>query len=138
MNEKATVFDQILDGLGAAHNQGIVHRDTNALDSVFLSSGWLTCGHASDNLIGVKTTVTEFQRNFRQAREAADRGDTVIVTGEHGDYVFERRAATTDHPFAGLDDVFGAVTLPRDNTPLREKVRRRLTAKDRRRRRRTA
>ena len=86
----------------------------------------------------MKTTVTDFQRNFRRAREAADRGDTVIVTGDRGDYVFERRAATADHPFEGLDNVFGAVTLPRENTSLREKVRRRLASKDRRRRRRTA
>ena len=98
----------------------------------------LTESAQSDNLIHVKTTVTEFQRSFRLAREAADRGDTVIVAGEHGDYVFERRAATADHPFAGLEGVFGAVTLPRDRTRLREKVRRRLAAKDRRRRRRTA
>jgi dihydrodipicolinate synthase/N-acetylneuraminate lyase len=95
-------------------------------------------GAQSDNLIYVKTTVTDFQRHFRQAREAADRGDTVIVTGEHGDYVFERLAATADHPFAGLDGVFGAVTLPREHTRLREKVRRRLAVQDRRRRRRTA
>jgi hypothetical protein len=86
----------------------------------------------------VKTTITDFQRNFRKAREAADRGDSVVVTSESGTYVFERRAATTDHPFVGLDDVFGAVTLPRDTTPLREKVRRRLAEKNRHRRRRTA
>ena len=86
----------------------------------------------------MKTTVTAFQRNFREAREAADRGDSVIVVGDQGEYVFERRAATTDHPFAGLDGVFGAVQLPRDGTPLREKVRQRLAAKNRHRRRRTA
>jgi hypothetical protein len=92
----------------------------------------------SDNLIRVKTTLTDFQRNFRKAREAADRGDSVIVTSEHGDYVFERRAAAANHPFAGLDDVFGAVTLPRDTTPLRDKIRRRLAAKNRHRRRRAS
>jgi hypothetical protein len=86
----------------------------------------------------LKTTLTDFQRNFRKAREAADRGDSVIVRGENGDYVFERRAATSDHPFAGLKGVFGAVTLPYDNASLREKVRRRLAEKDRYRRRRTA
>ena len=59
----------------------------------------------------MKTTVTEFLRGFRKAREAADRGDSVIVKGESGDYVFERRAATSDHPFVGLKGVFGAVTL---------------------------
>jgi hypothetical protein len=86
----------------------------------------------------MKITLTEFQRNFRQAREAADRGDSVIVTGERAVYLFERRAATTDAPFAGLEGVFGAVTLPRDHATLREKVRDRLAAKNRRRRRRTA
>ena len=91
----------------------------------------------SDNLIRVKTTVTDFQRYFRKAREAADRGDSVIVTGESGDYVFERRAAPVDHPFAGLEGVFGAVNLPLDTIPLRDKVRRRLAAKNRHRRRRT-
>ena len=86
----------------------------------------------------MKTTLTEFQRNFRRAREAADRGDSVIVTGEQAVYVFERRAATADHPVAGLEGVFGTVTLPRDRTTLREKVRHRLAAKNHHRRRRTA
>ena len=86
----------------------------------------------------MKTTLTDFQRNFRKAREAADDGDSVIVTSESGNYVFERRAATADHPFAGLEGVFGAVKLPRSSGSLREKVRRRLAAKDRHRRRRTA
>jgi hypothetical protein len=43
-----------------------------------------------------RTTLTEFLRSFRKAREAADRGDSVIVKGENGDYVFERRAASSD------------------------------------------
>ena len=86
----------------------------------------------------MKTTVTAFQRNFRQAREAADRGDSVIVVGDQGVYVFERRAATTDHPFAGLEGVFGAVKLPRERTSFRDKVRHRLAEKNGHRRRRTA
>lgn len=86
----------------------------------------------------MKTTVTGFQRNFRHAREAADRGDTVIVTSADAVYVFERRATVADHPFAGLEGVFGAVTLPRDHATLREKVRHRLATKNRHRRRRTA
>lgn len=77
----------------------------------------------------MKITLTEFQRSFRKVREAADRGDSVIVKGESGDYVFERRAATSEHPFVGLEDVFGAVTLPQDKTPLREKIRHRLAEK---------
>ena len=86
----------------------------------------------------MKTTVTEFLRSFRQAREAADRGDSVIVKGESGDYVFERRASTSDHPFVGLEGVFGAVSLPQGKTPLNEKVRRRLAEKNGHRRRRAA
>lgn len=86
----------------------------------------------------MKTTVTDFQRNFRQAREAADRGESVVITGEKGEYIFERRAASSLHPFEGLEHVFGAVTLPTDASPLREKIRRRLAGKNRHRRRRTA
>jgi hypothetical protein len=86
----------------------------------------------------MKITLTEFQRSFRKAREAADRGDSVVVKGENGDYVFERRAVTSLHPFEGLEDVFGAVTLPQDKTSLREKVRRRLAEKNGNRRRRAA
>ncbi|HEY2444334.1 MAG TPA: hypothetical protein VGI20_01170, partial [Rhizomicrobium sp.] len=98
----------------------------------------LTDNSRSDNLIHVKTTLTEFLRSFRKAREAADRGDSVVVKGENGDYVFERRAATSDHPFVGLEGVFGAVTLPQDKASLREKVRRRLAEKNSHRRRRAA
>lgn len=83
----------------------------------------------------MQMTITEFQRNFRSAREAADRGDAVVVTGDNGRYVFERRTATDDHPFEGLEGVFGAVTLPQAKMPLRTKVRRRLAAKSSHRRR---
>lgn len=87
----------------------------------------------------MKTTLTDFQRNFRKAREAADRGDQVVVQGENGHYyLFERRAALTDHPFVGLEGVFGAVKLPPDRGTLREKVRRRIRAKNGHRRRGTA
>ena len=79
----------------------------------------------------MKTTLTDFQRNFRKAREAADRGDSVIVLGEDGQYIFERRAATSDHPFTGLEGVFGAVTLRKQQGSLRDKVRSRLAAKNR-------
>ena len=79
----------------------------------------------------MKTTLTEFLRSFRKAREAADRGDSVIVKGENGDYVFERRAAVTDHPFVGLEGVFGAVALKQDKRSLREKVRSRLRPEER-------
>ncbi len=86
----------------------------------------------------MKTTLTQFQRDFRKAREAADRGDSVVIAGENGTYVFERRADTSANPFAGLEGVFGAVSLPQDSSPLREKIRRRLAAKNRNRGRRAA
>ena len=78
----------------------------------------------------MKTTLTDFQRNFRKAREAADRGASVIVTGGDGDYVFERRAVATGNPFAGLEGVFGAIALQRESASLREKIRRRLRQKN--------
>jgi hypothetical protein len=78
----------------------------------------------------MKITLTEFLRGFREVREAADRGDTIIVNGENGDYIFERRASTTENPFVGLEDVFGAVTLVQEKGPLSEKVRRRLAEKN--------
>jgi hypothetical protein len=87
----------------------------------------------------MKTTLTQFQRDFRKAREAADRGDSVVITGENGTYVFERRAVVTSgNPFVGLEGVFGAVSLVKDSTPLREKIRRRLAAKHHHRGRRAA
>jgi hypothetical protein len=86
----------------------------------------------------MQMTITEFQRNFRRAREAADRGDSVIVTGDNSSYVFERRVATSDHPFEGLEGVFGAVTLPQAKGSLSAKVRGRLAAKSSHRRRRPA
>jgi hypothetical protein len=81
----------------------------------------------------MKTTLTDFQRNFRKAREAADRGDSVIVQGEDRQYVFERRASPIGHPFEGLEDVFGAVILRQRAGSLSEKVRQRLAQKNRRR-----
>jgi hypothetical protein len=78
----------------------------------------------------MKISLTEFQRNFRKAREAADKGDTVIVKGEHGDYLFERRTVTSDHPSAGLEGVFDAVSLGRRAGSLRNQVRRRPSGKN--------
>jgi len=86
----------------------------------------------------MKITITEFQRNFRKAREAADAGDTVLISGESGDYLFERRATPIANPFAGLEEVFGAVRLPQSQMSLREKVRKRLAEKNSHRRRRSA
>jgi hypothetical protein len=86
----------------------------------------------------MKISLTEFQRNFRKAREAADSGDVVIVKGEHGDYLFERRTGAPDHPFEGLEGVFGAVSLGRREESIRDQVRHRLATKNHHRRRRSA
>ena len=86
----------------------------------------------------MKISLTEFQRNFRKAREAADGGDAVIVTGAHGEYLFERRRPVSDHPFEGLEGVFGAVRLGGRPESLHDQVRKRLAAKNHHRRRRTA
>jgi len=44
-------------------------------------------------LLAWANSISLFLRSFRKACEAADRGDSVIVKGENGDYVFERRLA---------------------------------------------
>lgn len=85
----------------------------------------------------MKTTLTEFQRSFRQAREAADRGESVYVEAEGQTYVFEKRVAEVN-PFVGLEGVFGAVALGQKNGSNREKIRERLAAKNDRRGRRAA
>jgi hypothetical protein len=76
----------------------------------------------------VKTNLTDFQRSFRQAREAADRGESVIVEGEDRSYVFEMLGQPRN-PFAGLEDVFGAVRLGVKKGTHRERIRARLAAK---------
>jgi len=80
----------------------------------------------------METNITVFQRSFREAREAADMGQPVLITTS-GDaqYIFMRRPAETN-PFAGLEDVFGAVSLGTSTQTHREKIRSRL-AKNRRR-----
>ena len=40
-------------------------------------------------LLAWANSIPLFLRSFRKAREAADRGESVIVKGENGDYVFE-------------------------------------------------
>jgi len=76
----------------------------------------------------VKTNLTEFQRSFRQAREAADRGESVIIEGEGRRYVFEVMSEPRN-PFEGLGDVFGAVRLGAKKGTHRERIRERLAAK---------
>lgn len=77
------------------------------------------------------TNLTDFQRAFRQAREAADRGESVIIEAGDRRYVFEV-LAEPGNPFKGLEDVFGAVRLGKKKGSHRERIRRRLAAKHRR------
>jgi hypothetical protein len=78
----------------------------------------------------MKTTLTAFQRNFREARESADNGQPVLITGENAHYIFMKRPADTN-PLVGLEGVFGAVALGAAKQSPREKIRTRL-AKNRR------
>jgi hypothetical protein len=79
----------------------------------------------------VKTTLTDFQRSFRKAREAADRGETVIIESDGNRYVFESMSEPTN-PFQGLEDLFGQVNLGKREGSSREKIRERLAKKRRR------
>jgi hypothetical protein len=75
----------------------------------------------------METDLTTFQRNFREARAAADRGETVMVKSAGGDYVFSRISKKPERPFADLEPFFGAVHLQRDrDLSTHETVRRRL------------
>jgi len=76
----------------------------------------------------MKTNLTDFQRSFRQAREAADRGESVIIEADDRSYVFELMGQPRN-PFEGLEGVFGAVRLGRKKGAHREQIRARLAAK---------
>jgi hypothetical protein len=75
------------------------------------------------------TTLTEFQRNFRAARAAADRGETVAVKSGAVAYLFMRSSQKPKKPFADLEPLFGVVRLPLKKESNREGVRRRLKAR---------
>ncbi len=79
----------------------------------------------------MKTTITEFQRAFRTAREAADRGESVVVEGEGKKYVFEV-LPPAQNPFAEMTGVFGTVALGKSKTSAREKIRTAVKKKYRR------
>ena len=74
------------------------------------------------------TTVTDFQRGFREAREMADRGQPVLITSGDAEYIFMRHRRVEANPFEGLEDVFGAVSLGTTTQSHREKIRARLAA----------
>jgi hypothetical protein len=78
----------------------------------------------------METDLTTFQRNFRAARAAADRGETVTVKSAKGDYVFSRASKKPDRPFADLEAFFGVVNLQAERglSP-HEAIRRRLKAR---------
>ncbi len=76
----------------------------------------------------MKTSMTEFQRSFRLVREAADRGESVIIEGGGRRYVFEMMGEPRN-PFAGLENVFGGVNLGAKKGTHREQIRTRLAAK---------
>lgn len=76
----------------------------------------------------MKTNLTDFQRSFRLAREAADRGESVIIEAEDRRYVFEL-ASESANPFEGIEGVFGAVRLGRKKDTHRERLRDRIRAK---------
>ena len=59
--------------------------------------------YRSDNLIGMETTLTDFQRNFSAARAAADRGETIKVKSAEVVYVFARQNEHPARPFADLE-----------------------------------
>jgi hypothetical protein len=89
----------------------------------------LTVANLSDSLIVMETTLTDFQRNFRVAREAADRGETVTVKSGPVAYVFARSGRQPRRPFADLEPLFGVVRLARKKESNREIIRRRLKAR---------
>lgn len=89
----------------------------------------LTCCSLSDSLITMKTTLTDFQRNFRVARAAADRGETVTVESGPISYVFVRAGEGPKRPFADLEPLFGAVRLKPKAQSNRETIRQRLKAR---------
>jgi len=75
----------------------------------------------------METTLTAFQRNFSDARKAADRGELVAIRGEDAsEYLFFKRPKSSPRPFADLESLFGIVAMETNNAPLRDRVRRRL------------
>lgn len=74
----------------------------------------------------METTVTDFQRNFSAAREAADRGETIKVTSGDATYLFARATGRPAKPFADLEHLFGVVRQPRRAASAHEVIRNRL------------
>ena len=51
-------------------------------------------------------TITQFQRQFKKARQEADKGFTVFIEGGDRRYVFRQQSRETN-PFKGLEHIFG-------------------------------
>ena len=77
----------------------------------------------------METTVTEFQRKFREARAAADRGETVVVKSGAVSYEFYRRSDKPERPFSDIEKLFKPLHLGRTDISPREKIRNRLKAR---------
>jgi hypothetical protein len=89
----------------------------------------LDCPYQSDNLIGMETTLTDFQRNFSAARAAADRGETIKVKSAEVVYVFARQSGHPAQPFADLEHLFGVVRQPQRSETAHEAIRHRFRAR---------
>jgi hypothetical protein len=74
----------------------------------------------------METTLTSFQRNFRVARAAADRGEVVTIKSGPTAYVFARETQKPKRPFADLEPLFGVIRLPPKTQSDRETIRNRL------------
>ena len=75
----------------------------------------------------METTLTSFQRQFAEARKAADRGETVAIKADDdSEYVFFRRAKTSARPFSDLEKLFGVVALNQKSESPRERIRRHI------------
>ena len=75
----------------------------------------------------METTLTTFQREFAQARKAADRGETVAIKADDdSEYIFFKRTKVAARPFEDLENLFGVVTLNQKSGSARERIRRRL------------
>lgn len=75
----------------------------------------------------METTLTTFQREFAQARKAADRGETVAIKADDdSEYIFFKRSKAPVRPFEDLENLFGVVTLNQKSGSARERIRRRL------------
>jgi hypothetical protein len=82
----------------------------------------------TDSFYRVETTLTAFRRDFRAARAAADRGETVTVKSANAVYIFARKTVERARPFANLEHLFGVVHRPQGGLTPHQIIRRRLEA----------